>query len=257
MPKVVVGGQELFYLRRTGAEPGPALLFIHGAGGNALLWGRVLQAMPRRVEAVALDLPGHGRSAGPGQSTISAYGDAVLGAVAALELANGVLVGHSMGGAIALDVALHEPSWLRGLVVLSAAAHSMATPEFLQQLARHPALARQRIIDEGYGPATPQRERELAAKQLAEVDPEALRNDYAACSRFDARSRLTAIRCPALLLCGAEDRLIPPPSVRALRDGLPAATFKLVPGAGHMLPLERPAAVAEAILRFVDSLAQA
>ncbi len=66
MPYVTVDGQRLFYLRRSlRGRTGPPVLLLHGAGGNALLWGRVLQHLPG-ADAIALDLPGHGRSVGPG-----------------------------------------------------------------------------------------------------------------------------------------------------------------------------------------------
>ncbi len=254
MPYISVDGQRLFYLRHARHGQGRPVIFLHAAGGNALLWGRVLQHLPD-TRAIAFDLPGHGRSAGPSCSTIGAYGDAVLALADALQLEQPVLAGHSMGGAIALDLALHWPSRVRALVLMSVTARLFVAPALLQQLVEDPAKARQWIVDTGYGPQTLAQAREMGANQLAQVAPEVLHGDFVACSVYDARPHLPEVRCPALVLCGAEDRLTPPKYVRALQEGLPRATLELVPGAGHMLPLESPEEVAAAMARFLGSVA--
>lgn len=254
MPYVTVDGQRLFYLRRSlRGRMGPPVLLLHGAGGNALLWGRVLQHLPR-ADAIALDLPGHGHSAGPSCSTIGAYSAAVVAVADALRLECPVLAGHSMGAAIALDLALSRPTRVQALALISVTARLFVAPTLLQQLVDDPAMARKWIIDTGYGPESLAEARQLGANQLAQVAPEVLHGDFVACSVYDARPRLQEVRCPALVMCGEEDRLTPPKYVRALQEGLPRATLELVPGAGHMLPLEKPEAVAEALGGFLASL---
>ena len=253
MPYVTTPSVRLFYVRRPSRQPeSPSVLFIHGAGGNALLWGRVLNRLPS-ADCIALDLPGHGRSSGPACSSIQAHSAAVLGLATALGLHDLVVVGHSMGGAVALQVALSEPSRVRALVLLSTSARLFVAPALLEQLAADPAQAREWIVEAGYGPETPAQTRLVGARQLAQVPPEVLHGDFMACSNVDYRNRLVEVRCPALVLCGSEDRLTPPRYVRALQEGLPAARFELIPRTGHMLPLECPEAVAEAIARFLDS----
>lgn len=253
MPYIVADGRRLHYVQRARGRSGPPLLFLHGAGGNALLWGRLLQHLPG-LPAMAVDLPGHGRSAGPGHRAIPDYAQIVLAALEALRLEGVVLVGHSMGGAIALETALHDPTRLCGLILMSVTARLFVAPALLQQLVEDPAQARQWIVDTGYGPETRAQARQLGARQLAEVAPEVLHGDFVACSLYDARPRLPEITIPALVLCGSQDRLTPPKYVRALQEGLPAAQLELVPGAGHMLPLERPAEVAALTGRFLASL---
>lgn len=254
MPYVTAGGERLFYLHRfSNRAHGPVLLLLHGAGGHALLWGRVLNELPG-IAAIALDLPGHGRSAGPGRASIAAYSAAVLAAADALHLERPVITGHSMGAAIALDLAASQPSRLRALVLMSAGA-SLASASALHRLAAEdPAAAGQWLVDHGYGPGTPAESRKLAREQLATVPPDVLRGDFAACSAYDARPRLAEIPHPALILCGAEDRLTPPEDALTLQQGLQQGRLELIPGAGHMLPLEHPGAVARAIARFLASL---
>jgi pimeloyl-ACP methyl ester carboxylesterase len=252
MPYLDLDGQRLFFLRRAGRDQRfPPILFLHGAGGNALLWGRVMQHLPGPA-AIALDLPGHGRSTGRGSATIAGYRRVVLTAADALGLDALIIAGHSMGGAIALDMALEAPERVRALVLMSVTARLYVAPALLEQLVQDPAQARQWIIETGYGPDTLTQARALGAKQLAAVRPEVLHGDFVACSVFDARSRLGEVRAPALVLCGAEDRLTPPKYVAALQEGLPRARLELIPGAGHMLPLECPEDVARAVTAFLD-----
>lgn len=255
MPHATTRQGRLFYLRRAAARPGSVpVLFVHGAGGNALLWGAVLNGL-RGLDTLAIDLPGHGRSPGPGSASISAYADATLALADALRLPELVLAGHSMGSAVALELALREPGRVCGLALLSATARMVVAPVLLQQLVEDPPAARRLIVEAGYGPEVGERLRRLGAEQLAGVAPEVLHSDFCACSAFDVRSRLGEVRCPALVLCGSEDRLTPSKYVRALAEGLPNARFQLLPGAGHMLPMEAPEAVAKALLPFLTSLA--
>ncbi len=254
MPHIATRHGRLFYVRRSAPERSPApVLFIHGAGGNALLWGSVMNRL-RGTATVAVDLPGHGRSPGPDRAGIAAYADAVLALTDALGIEGFVAAGHSMGGGIALELALREPARVRGLALLSVTARLFVAPLLLQQLVEDPAAARRWIVETGYGPEVAARTRELGAAQLADVAPEVLHHDFVACSAFDARARLAEVRAPALVISGTEDRLTPPKYVRALAEGLPNAHLELVPGAGHMLPLEAPGPVAAALRPFLASL---
>jgi len=185
---------------------------------------------------------------------VAGYAGAVLALADALGLAEFALAGHSLGGAVALELALCEPDRVRALIVISATARIAVAPALLQQLESDPATARQWIVEAGYGPATPARTREMGLEQLASVPPEVLLGDFGACSTFDVRARLGEVRAPALVLCGSEDLLSPPKYVRALAEGLPNARFELLSGAGHMLPMEEPEATAAAIASFLASL---
>ncbi|MDI7277557.1 MAG: alpha/beta fold hydrolase, partial [Anaerolineae bacterium] len=133
MPYLDLDGQRLFYLRRGRSRSHlPPVLFLHGAGGNALLWGQVLEQLSG-VTAIALDLPGHGRSGGAGSSTIAGYRQAVLAAADALGFERLVIAGHSMGGAIALDVALEAPGRVHALVLMAVTARLYVAPALLEQ----------------------------------------------------------------------------------------------------------------------------
>jgi pimeloyl-ACP methyl ester carboxylesterase len=188
----------------------------------------------------ALDLPGHGRSTGSGRDSIAAYADWLIDFIDAARLERAVLVGHSMGGAIALDAALRFPARVAGLGLVATGARLRVAPAVLDGLrADCPATVRS-ICDWCYSPQAPSEMIRLGEQQMAETSPEILYGDFAACNAFDVLGRLGEIAAPTAVVCGAEDRMTPPKYAAALRDQIPGAALHLVEGAGHMVMLERP-----------------
>ena len=94
----------------------------------------------------------------------------------------------------------------------------------------------------------------LGVRQLAVGDPEVLYGDFVACHAYDVRDRLGEIRAPAAIVCGTRDRMTPPKYAFFLRDNLPGAELHLVEGAGHMVLLERPQAVVQALTALLERL---
>ncbi len=245
-------GRQIFYLQR-GPTSGLPLLFVHGAAGHATLWGQVLRMLPD-ANCIILDLPGHGRSEGPSCRTVPANSAAVEELLDVLHLPPAVLIGHSLGGAIVLDLALRRPELIRALVLISASGYLPIEPALLQQVLADAGRARQWMVEASYGPAAAPATIELALQRLAEVPDAVLLDDIQAGASYDPRARLAEIRRPTLVLCGTEDHLTPLSAVRALAQRIPHARFEPVQGAGHLLPVEQPVAVASAIMDLLHSL---
>ena len=252
MPYLNAGGRRLFYSDQQPDAPAPALLLLHGAAGSHLVWPGALRRLAG-TRVLALDLPGHGRSAPPGRRTIAHYSAAVAGFIAALGLPEVVLAGHSMGAAIALTVALEPPAALRGLVLLSAGPRLRVNDTLLGGgLADFEAVANF-IVEYGFAAAPDELRRKT---QLAILDTGATTTygDFLACSRFDARAQLAGVHLPALVIGGSEDRLVPPRQADALADGLPHARRARLDGAGHFVMLERPEETAALVPGFLADL---
>ena len=228
--------------------PGPPLVLVHGAGGSLRHWPAAVRRLPGR-RVIALDLPGHGSSPPPAHGSVGACARSVLGLLDALGVDRAAIGGHSMGGAVALTLALEAPGRVAALALVGTGARLRVAPAILQATADP---ERYRGFGEGsaevsFGPGASAALRREFAEGWRAVDAAVAHGDFLACDVFDAMARLGEIRAPALVVCGTEDRLTPPRYSEYLRDHLAGARLELVPGAGHMVMLEAPEQVAAAI----------
>lgn len=230
----------------------PTIVFIHFFGGSARSWDGVVARLGV-ADTLALDLPGFGVAANaPGPFDVSAYADFVQDQVRAFGLAPDIIVGHSMGGKIALAVAARMGSALGALVLL---APSPPSPEPIDDMVRACSLL-------GWG------DRGNASRTVAEVSARPLPRDLIASivddivrvghaawkawlesgSREDITADMGKITAPVTILSGACDRGLPTDLLRReVANRLPRSTLVEMAGAGHLLPLEAPDEVARII----------
>ena len=233
----------------------PLAILIHGAGGTHLNWPpQVRRLGGQRI--YALDLPGHGRSEGAGRQLISEYATDLVGFMDSIQLPAAVIVGHSMGAAIALALALEHPDKVLGLCLLGASARLRVSPVILQR-AGNPSTfssAVQMVTEYSYSQRANPRLKELGGRRMAETRPSVFYGDFLACESFDVLADLPRIQAPTLILASEEDRMTPLHYARTLQENIPGAGLHLVPGAGHMLMLEQPAIVAFELAGFLNSI---
>jgi pimeloyl-ACP methyl ester carboxylesterase len=248
---------DIYYHEYEGSGEGQrsAVVLIHGAGGTHLYWPPELRRLPG-YRVFALDLPGHGKSAGRGLQSIAAYAQAVKDWMLALGLHSAVFAGHSMGSAIALTLALEQADQVNGLVLLGAGARLKVAPELLENAASQTTYqnAVNMVTEWSFGSGVPPRLKELAAQRMAETRSSVLYGDFVACNAFDETGRLEQIRQPALVVCGSEDRMTPLRQSQFLAEHIPGATLKTIPEAGHMVMLEKPQPVADIVLGFLEGV---
>ncbi len=251
MPYTNVTGEKIFYFHHQGDPRGQCtLVFVHGAGGSHLNWPPQLRRLAG-ANTYALDLPGHGQSEGQGRASISAYADFVAAFVETIGLEKVTLVGHSMGGATALDFALRYPEKLVGLVLVGSGARLRVAPAILDGIRQdfQPVLGL--ICDYAFALDAPEQLKREGRRQMGQTHPDVLYGDFAACDAFDVMDRLGEIHCPTLAICGTADRLTFPKYSTYLRDNIPGAQLVLIEGAGHMVMLEQPKAVSQAVADFL------
>lgn len=243
----------MYYTLSKGPQGAPVVVLVHGAGGSRLLWPPQLRRLPG-VTVYTLDLPGHGRSGGEACTTIVGYAEAVVGFLDEVGVAHAVIVGHSVGGAIALTLALDSPDRVAGLALIATGARLRVAPAVLDGLHADFAAAVEFLNRLTWSPGISPTLIERGRETLLEAGPAVLLNDLTACDRFDVMGRLNEIRAPTLVIAGSADLLTPPKYARFLAEHIPDARCEILEGAGHMVMLERPAEVARAVREFLSEI---
>lgn len=222
------------------------VLLIHGAGGTHLDWPAELRRLPE-ASAIAPDLPGHGRSKGPGRASVSGYTADMIALLDELRLDQTIVLGFSMGAAVALIMALHHQARVAGLILIGAGAQITVNPAIIAGLQGDPGNTIQMLIDWQWAESAGEQIKRLSLRRLLETEPAVALNDFKAVDGFDVRDRLAHIRVPALVIGGTADRMIPFQQSEYLHAHLAGSKLVRIEGGGHMLALEQPQAVAEAV----------
>jgi 3-oxoadipate enol-lactonase len=230
---------------------GSVLLLLEGMGGDVPGWRRNVPTLATRHRVVVYDHRGNGRSDAPDEPmTMATF---VEDAVAVLE-ENGAerahAYGQSFGGMVAQELALSHPERTRSLVL--ACTH--AGPA---RADRAPARApKSRPYELLYSDRFARRHPEHLAEDLriGSANPQkrhAGRRQWEAIQVWDAWDRVSAIRCPTLVLHGTDDRLVPVENARRLAALIPGSRLVLLEGAGHVYHSEQPEAADRAVLEFL------
>jgi pimeloyl-ACP methyl ester carboxylesterase len=232
-------------------------VLVHHAAGGASDWREVRTSLGGRVDVWAPDLPGHGeRLAEPPLRSVGAMVEWLAGGMRERGLGGSVVAGHSMGGAVALQLSLQHPELVVGLVLVSTGARLRVAQALLQLVREHFAELPQRMVALGFSPST---EPEVVRRWVEgpwPATPEAAATDFAACDGFDVRARLDEVRVPVVVMVGADDQMTPPKLSRELAAGIAGARLRLFPACGHLLIWERPAEVAEEIVGLCGAASQ-
>jgi len=259
---VTVGGTAVHYFHsgRTtlpdvvpDLSRGELLLFIHGAGSNGHTWHTALQAFAEHHSPVALDFPGHGRSGGTESlKDIGAYAECVNAFMTALQLRPSVLVGRSMGGAVALQLALAHAARVRALVLVATAAR-FAIPQVTIDTWHNVMRGRtqQPFTTEAFSPKTDFAVMREAWMEQVKTDPRVRYFDLVACNRTDLTARLGEITVPTLIVAGRDDTITPSDCAEALHRGIRGSQLVVIDDAGHSVPNEKPAEFAAAVRDFL------
>ncbi len=257
--KIAVNGIEINV--KDQGDGAPALVFLHYWGGSSRTWDSVIAALPQRYRTVAPDLRGWGDSDAPLTGyTLADFADDAQQMIAHLGLREYVLVGHSMGGKIAQVLASRRPA---GLVGLALVAPATPTPLVLPAEVRA-GMPSVYLSRESIGMAL---DRMLTAKPLSAAQREQVIADSlrgapqardawpASTSLEDISNLVGSINVPVAVIAGELDQVDTVPVLKAeLLSRISQAKLHVLPGTGHLSPLESPVEVAAAIVGFVRSL---
>jgi len=245
--RVLMDWGYMAYLEKGQGRP---LVFVHGAGNGAQVWQKVMEGLGGDLRLLALDLPGHGSSSCALVETVEDYASAVEDFLKALDLEEVVLVGHSMGGAIAIKV-LKDSSRVGAGVLVGTGATLEVNPKLFQGLKEDFVNTVATMARWCFSKGALAELVEEAREMMLQTGGEVLYRDMHACSLYSGREDLGAIGVPTLVVCGDKDVMTPPALSQELVDGIEKAQLTVVPGAGHMVQLEAPMKVAQALEAFI------
>ena len=266
---ITVDGTALRYIDEG---RGPPVVFLHGLGASMYAWRKNLAPVAAAgYRVIAFDNRGFGFSDKPATGYDNAsYARLTVALLDSLHLPDAVLIGHSMGGAIAAEVAIAHPERVRGLVLISSAGLGARQPP-LFHVGRWPVVGpllfafrgrglTERLLEATYADPSKVADADVDQYYAPVAEPEYGRSLRAVLRefRFDGLAgRLDHIAAPTLVLWGEADRLIPIALGRALAAGIPRAAFLSVPRAGHAVQEEAPEEVNRLLIRFLkDGLAR-
>lgn len=226
------------------------LIFIHGSGGCKESWQYQTQYF---TGSEAIDLPGH-----PDGEPCSSIGDCaewLHGYLTAKGDADLVIIGHSLGGGIALQYGLQYPENVKGLICVGSGARLRVHPMFLEGLENAIAAKEntQALTESTLSLIDPELA-EIIARRREENGLSVMLNDLRACDKFDVMDRLGEIDIPLLAVSGTEDVMTPPKYSQYLANTMKNARAVIIQGGTHFVFAEKPEAVNQAIENFLKAL---
>lgn len=247
-------------IRELGA--GPVVILVHGFPLDGAMWSGVARALAPKFRVLKPDLPGRGNSDVAAPAGIAGYADFLEALLAGLAEPVGI-AGFSFGGYITLELMKRRPDKVRGLALVDTRA---SADDPLARAKRDETIAA--VRENGVRPVVETMPAKLLSpesvgrpdllervqRMIARQKPETVEADLVAMrERPDSTSFLPEIAVPTLVVVGSEDVLTPPADSQAMAVAIPGARLVTVPGAGHLTPMERPRAVAEALGEFFSS----
>lgn len=243
----------------------PAVVFIHGGELDHCVW--VLQSRylaHHGYGVLAIDLPGHGKSAGPPLARIENMADWVAALLDAARVKAATLVGHSMGSLIALDCAARNPGRISRIALLGTAFPMRVSPELLEATKENEPTAHEMIniwshSAHAHYPSNPGPGFWVIGENLRLMQrqkPGVLHADFAACNNYTSgMERAAQVKCPAFFLLGEDDSMTPPRAGLHLAEAIPHARVLQLAGTGHNLMAEKPDEVLDALAEFLRAAA--
>ncbi len=246
----------------------PCVVFLHGAQQDHSVWILQSRYLAHHGHAVlALDLPGHGRSRGPAATSVEAIADRVVQSIAPLANPRLLLVGHSMGSLVALELARRLADRVVGVALCGTAFPMRVSDALLAATRNDPPAAMDMInvwshsasiVPFAVRPGNPAPGFNVVWQNLRLMQriervngPDVLATDFAACNAYaGGLEAVRALRCPALFVVGANDQMTPPRAAQPLIEACADKTVVTLPNTGHAMMAENPDGVRRALESF-------
>ncbi len=239
----------------------PSIVFVHGAAMDHTVWALQTRYFAHHGRNVlAIDLPGHGRSAGPALADMGAMADWVIRALDALGIETAKLVGHSMGSLVVLKAAARHSGRVTGLALLGTSVPMQVTDALLSaaEAGNHSAFDMVNLWGHSRdGQVGGNRAPGLwmtggGLRLLERSGPGVMYAAMKACNDYtDGLVSAKQIACPALLVLGDRDAMTPPKAAQSLAEAIPGSRTVVLKGCGHMMMAEQPDQVLDALISHI------
>ncbi len=229
----------------------PTILFIHGSGGSSSLWENQVDALKTHVNTIAIDLPGHGKSTGPGLDRVEDYSAAVADFIETAGIPVPIPCGLSIGGAIVLQLVLEHKTRFKAAILVNTGARLRVMPLLFETIKNdYKGYLNSITAFAASGKTDPVKLASFMAES-AKCPPEVTYGDFAACDRFNVMEKLSAIITPVLILTAEDDKLSPPKYGSYMKEHINNASMTDIKDAGHLSPLEQPEAFNRAVIDYL------
>ncbi len=271
MPNISVGDHDLSYSFNGVADrkDGLTLVLVHGAGGKFADWPvawrsnadmtRLVGLTPKshdgeldQYPVYAVDLPGHGASGGTSLDTVEGYATEIAAFLDALELTNVFLIGHSMGAAIALTLAVQRNPRLASIGLIGGSSKLIVSPAILDGLQNNFEATVDNIIRYSWHKKTTDFFKQKGRQRMLEAGSEVVYNDFLACSRFDLSEQIDDLDLPVLVIVSTGDRMVPPETSAAMAERLKNCRHVVLEDCGHFQHMEQVGRVANELTDYLN-----
>jgi 3-oxoadipate enol-lactonase len=262
--RCVAVGKLNVHVEESGDPDGLPVVFSNSLGTDLRVWDRLLPLLPSGLRFVRYDSRGHGLSdGGEAAFAISDLADDLAGLLDRLGVESAVVCGLSVGGVVAQDLAARRPERVRALVLCDTAARigpaEMWDARIRAVESGGVAALADAVLERWFTARFRREEPELALwrNMLARTSPAGYAATCAAIRDADLTETTRRLRLPTLAVVGDEDGATPPELVRETAALIPGSRFAVIPGAGHLPPVEAPEALARLIADFLEETAGA
>ncbi|MFC1854222.1 alpha/beta fold hydrolase, partial [candidate division CSSED10-310 bacterium] len=230
------------------------IIFLHGSGGTNILWQYQVKALSEKMNAIAINLPGHGNSAGPGMDRIADYAKSVSTFNKSINVRHPVICGLSIGGAIVLQLLIDEQENFKGGIIVNSGAKLKVMPLIFEIIEKDYLGFINLIYKFGVSQKTDPAKLKSLVESMALCSAEVTRGDFNACNTFNVMEQLNKINTPVLVITASDDQLTPIKYGQFLAEHIQNATIANIEDAGHLSPVERPEEVTRIIHDFTATI---
>jgi len=228
------------------------LVFIHGAANNRLFWRNQVEGLADHFNTVAIDMPGHGKSPGPGCSNVADYAQVVLSFIDQINAPDPIPCGLSMGGAITLQLLMDHGDRFSAGILMNTGARLRVSPYIFKTIQTDFEKFIEGIyVVMGLSSQSDKDALRPVLQEIVDCEPSVAYDDFKACDQFDVIQQLNSIETSVLVVTASEDKLTPVEYGQFMAQKIKNAHLVNIEAAGHLPPLEKPEEVNAAIRQFM------